>query len=325
MAISTTRSDCTSRPTSCSRTGNAFRAAALVMWTLPAAILFSFVDCSGGHSFSFSGDSAYSFIEEQCSIGPRYPGSEGHRLLQRLIVERLQDYGVNVSLQPFEAVLTTGDTLSLVNIICNINTGSENRIMLGAHYDTRPIADKDPDPANRETPIPGANDGASGVAVLLELARIFGRSEPAVGVDLVFFDGEDYGREGVAEDYILGSTHFARNMKGYRPQGVIVVDMVGERGAEIKMESYSMRYSPVLIHDLFAIAERMNIEAFKKEESVPLIDDHLPFIQMGMPAVVLIDFDYPYWHTLEDTPDKCSAASLEAVGTVLVEYILQLQ
>jgi glutaminyl-peptide cyclotransferase len=325
MAISTTRSVCTSRPTLYSRSGYALRAAATVMWILIPAMVFSLIDCSGGHSFSFDGDSSFSFLEEQCRIGPRYPGSEGHRLLQRLIVERLQDCGVNVSLQPFEAVLTTGDTLHLINIIGNINTGSERRIMLGAHYDTRPIAEKDTDPANRERPIPGANDGASGVAVLLELARIFGRSEPAVGVDLVFFDGEDYGRDGVEEDYILGSTHFARNIKSYRPSAVIVVDMVGERGVEIKMEGYSMRYSPVLIHDLFAVAERMNIEAFKKEEAVPLIDDHLPFIQIRIPAVVLIDFDYPYWHTLEDTPDKCSAASLEAVGKVLVEYILQLQ
>ena len=325
MAISDTRSACTSRPISCSRTGVVFRVAAPVMCILLAAILFSFIDCSGGHSYSFDGDSAYSFIEEQCRIGPRFPGSEGHKLLQRLIVDRLREYGVNVSLQPFEAVPTTGDTLHLVNIIGNINSGAEHRIMLGAHYDTRPIADKDPDPANRETPIPGANDGASGVAVLFELARIFGRSEPAVGIDLVFFDGEDYGREGVEEDYILGSAYFARNMKGYRPSGVIVVDMVGERGAEIKMEGYSKYYSPILIHDLFSTAERMNIKAFKKEEGVPLIDDHLPFIQMGIPAVVLIDFEYPHWHTLEDTPDKCSAASLEAVGAVLVEYILQLQ
>jgi Zn-dependent M28 family amino/carboxypeptidase len=290
-----------------------------------SAMVFSFSDCSEGRTYSFDADSSFAFLEEQCRIGPRYPGSKEHKLLRRLIVDKLERYEVNVSLQPFEAVLTTGDTLSLVNIIGNINADADRRIMLGAHYDTRPIADRDPDPANREKPILGANDGASGVAVLLELARIFGRSEPDIGIDLVFFDGEDYGAEGIAEDYILGSAHFARNMKGYRPYGVIIVDMVGEAGAEIKMESYSMHYSPVLTHDLFATAERMGIESFKKEQSVPLIDDHLPFIQIGVPSVVLIDFDYPYWHTLEDTPDKCSAASLGAVGAVLVEYILSLQ
>ncbi len=325
MATSTTRSDCTLLQISYSRMFHAFRFAGLVIWVLLTAMLFSFVDCSGGRSYSFDGDSSFAFLEEQCRLGPRYPGSGEHRILQGLIVERLEDFGVNVSLQPFEAVLTTGDTLRLINIIGNINKGADRRILLGAHYDTRPIAEKDPDPANRDKPIPGANDGASGVAVLLELARIFGRSELAIGIDLVFFDGEDYGREDAVDDYILGSTHFARNMKGYRPFSVIIVDMVGEAGAEIRMEGYSMRYSPVLTHDLFAIAERMNIEAFKKEEGVPLIDDHLPFIQMRIPAVVLIDFDYPYWHTLEDTPDKCSAASLEAVGKVLVEYITRLQ
>ena len=328
MATSTTRWDCTSRPTSYSRSHRASHSrgstsvAAIIFL---AAMIFSFGDCSEGSTYSFDADSSFAFLEEQCRIGPRYPGSRAHKILQRYIVGKLQRYGVNVSLQPFEAVLTTGDTLSLVNIIGNINAGADHRIMLGAHYDTRPIADRDPDPSNRDKPIPGANDGASGVAVLLELARIFGRSEPEVGIDLVFFDGEDYGSEGTAEDYILGSSHFARNMKGYRPSGVIIVDMVGEAGAEIKMESYSMRYSPILIHDLFATAERMGVGSFKKEQSVPLIDDHLPFIQIGVPAVVLIDFDYPYWHTLEDTPDKCSAASLGAVGAVLVEYILSLQ
>jgi glutaminyl-peptide cyclotransferase len=324
MATSITRSASTSRPTSFSNGRAVIRASALAIWVLLMATVLSLVDCSGGHAVSFDGDSAYSFLREQCDIGPRYPGSAGHKILQRLIVERLREYGVDVSLQPFEAVLTTGDTLYLINIIGNINTRSERRILLGAHYDTRPIAEKDPDPANRGKPIPGANDGASGVAVLLELARIFGRSDPPVGIDLVFFDGEDYGSEGTVEDYILGSAHFARTMKGYRPSAVIIVDMVGETGAEIAMEGYSRAYSPLLLHDIFAVAERLGVDAFEKRDGVPLIDDHLPFIQVGLPAVVLIDFEYPYWHTLEDTPDKCSWASLAAVGTVLVEYILQL-
>ena len=144
-----------------------------------------------------------------------------------------------MSLQPFEAVLTTGDTLRLVNIIGNYNREAKRRVLLGAHYDTRPRADRDPDPSNRHKPIPGANDGASGVAVLLECARLLDRMKPPVGVDLLFFDGEDYGEEGRADDYILGSAHFAENLKGYRPSAVIIVDMVGERDAEIKVEAYS--------------------------------------------------------------------------------------
>lgn len=281
--------------------------------------------CEGGGAPRFDGDSAFVYLEQQCALGPRFPGSREHRELQRYIVDRLEQYGAGVSLQPFEAVLTTGDTLSLVNIIANYNRSAKRRIMLGAHFDTRPRADRDPDPEKRHMPILGANDGASGVAVLLELARLFDGTAPPVGVDLVFFDGEDYGEEGVSDDYILGSAHFALNMKSYRPAAVIIVDMVGERDAEIKVEVYSAAYSALLVDDIFTIAERMGVGVFKREKGYPLIDDHLPFIRAGLPSIVLIDFDYPYWHTLEDTPDKCSPASLEAVGSVLVEYIWGLE
>lgn len=273
----------------------------------------------------FEGDSAFVYLEQQCDIGPRYPGSPGHRALRRYIVNRLERYGANVSLQPFEAVLTTGDTLRLVNIIGNYNREAKRRILLGAHYDTRPRAERDPDPSKRHMPIPGANDGASGVAVLLECARLFDAVRPPIGVDLVFFDGEDYGEEGVPADYILGSAHFADNLKGYRPSAVIIVDMVGERNAEIKVEIYSATYSALLVDDLFTIAEQLGIDAFERTKGYPIIDDHLPFIRAGIPAVVLIDFDYPYWHTLEDTPDKCSPESLGAVGMVLLEYIWGLE
>jgi len=222
-------------------------------------------------------------------------------------------------------VLTTGDTLRLVNIIGNYNRDSKRRILLGAHYDTRPRADRDPDPAKRHLPILGANDGASGVAVLLELARLLGAARPPVGVDLVFFDGEDSGQEGLDADWILGSEHFAGNLKGYRPSAAIIVDMVGEQNAVITVEIYSGTYSALLVDDIFTIAERLGVDAFRRERGHPLIDDHLPFIKAGIPAAVLIDFDYPYWHTLEDTPDKCSPESLEAVGTVLLEYIRSLE
>lgn len=281
--------------------------------------------CEGGAAPRFGGDSAFVYLERQCDLGPRFPGSTGHKALQRYIVGTLERHGASVSLQPFEAGLTTGDTLRLINIIGNFNRESKRRILLGAHYDTRPRADRDPDPSNRRLPIPGANDGASGVAVLLECARAFARARPPVGVDLVFFDGEDYGEEGVDADYILGSAHFANNLKDYRPSAVIIVDMVGERNAEIKVEAYSAAYSALLVDDLFTIAERLDIDTFHRVKGYALLDDHLPFIRAGIPSAVLIDFEYRYWHTLEDTPDKCSPESLEAVGRVLLEYIWGLE
>ncbi|MDD3642746.1 MAG: M28 family peptidase, partial [Candidatus Krumholzibacteria bacterium] len=170
-------------------------------------------------------------------------------------------------------------------------------------------------------PIPGANDGASGVAVLLEIARLLGRHEPPVGVDIVLFDGEDSGETGAAADWCLGSAHFARNLRGYRPFAAIVIDMIGDRDLDIPMESYSLAAAPALLGELYDIASGLGYAQFRRERGPAIIDDHLPLIRAGLPAVDLIDFDYPWWHTLDDTPDKCSPRSLEAVGRVLVEYL----
>ena len=241
--------------------------------------------------------------------------------MQRYIAERLRRYGASVSAQPFDAVISDGDTLHLVNIIGNYRSRSRERVLLGAHYDTRPRADRDPDAALRAKPIIGANDGASGVAVLLEVARLLGSAEPPVGVDLVFFDGEDWGKEGSIGDYLLGSKHFATHLRGYRPRAVIVVDMVGERGATFPVEGFSQAAAPALCDDVFTIAARLGVSQFKREPGPSIIDDHVPFMQAGFPAIDIIDFEYRCWHTLADTPDKCSSESLGAVGKVLMGYL----
>lgn len=280
------------------------------------------VSCDGrGGRPGFDADSAYALLVEQCEFGPRYPGSPAMPAFRRYLAGKLRSAGANVSVQRFEAVLVRGDTLELVNILGTFNRDARHRVLLGAHYDTRPWADLDPDPANRGEPIPGANDGASGVAVLLEIARVLGRTSPPIGVDIVLLDGEDGGQENSIHDWILGSSHFARNLKGYRPNAVVIVDMIGEKDVRIPVEGYSGAASPALVDEIYGIAEELGYEAFTREQGVPVIDDHLPFIQAGLPAVNLIDFDYPYWHTLEDTPDKCSPRSLEAVGEVLLEFI----
>lgn len=277
--------------------------------------------CAKSEPPAFNGDSAFVFLREQCDIGPRYPGSPEHAAVQRYLVEKLALFGANVSLQPFEAVLTGGDTLHLVNIIAKYREGARKRILLGAHYDTRPRADRERDPANRAKPIIGANDGASGVAVLLEIARLLSAWKPPVGVDIVLFDGEDYGEEGNTQDYLLGSRRFAAGLGGYRPIAVIVVDMVGERDSRLPIEGLSSAASAALCEKIYAVAGTLGVENFVQSQGPSVIDDHLPFIQAGLPAIDLIDFDYPYWHTLSDTPDKCAGASLAAVGSVLVRFI----
>jgi glutaminyl-peptide cyclotransferase len=277
--------------------------------------------CAANESPAFSGDSAFVFLREQCDIGPRYPGSPGHDLVRRYLVDKLTAFGAEVSLQPFEAVPAGGDTLHLVNIVAKYRAGARKRILLGAHYDTRPRADRDPDPGNRSKPIIGANDGASGVAVLLEIARLLGSWRPQVGVDIVLFDGEDYGEEGHVEDYLLGSRRFAAGLGGYRPIAVIVLDMVGERDSRLPVEGFSSAASGALCARIYGIAGTLGVENFVRSPGPTIIDDHLPFIQAGLPAIDLIDFDYAHWHTLSDTPDKCSGASLAAVGSVLVRFI----
>jgi len=303
------------------RNSNSRRGTRAGLFSVFTAVLLWAVSCGGPGGPAFDGESAYTFLREQCDMGARYPGSAGHLRVQRYIVEKLGEYGASVSLQPFEGVLSTGDTLRLVNIIGNFNVGASKRIMLAAHYDTRPVADLDPDPANRLTPIIGANDGASGVAVLLEIARVLGKARPPVGVDIVFFDGEDYGESGRPWDFCLGSSWFADNLKGYRPAAAIIVDMVGDSDLRIPREGYSSAASGPLVDELFGIAARLGVEQFANEAGHTIIDDHLPFIRAGIDAVDLIDFDYPHWHTVADIPDKCSPGSLEAVGRVLLEYI----
>ena len=189
------------------------------------------------------------------------------------------------------------------------------QIILGAHYDTRMFADNDPDPAKRLDPVPGANDGASGVAVLLELARVLPKD--SVPVWLVFFDAEDNGRiEGW--DWILGSQAFVDEMD-FRPQAVVVVDMIGDADQNIYIERNS---NPVLVKEIWDVASGLGYEqSFIPEAKYSMFDDHTPFLQAGIPAVDIIDFDYPYWHTTEDTADKVSAESLEVVGSTLQEWV----
>jgi Zn-dependent M28 family amino/carboxypeptidase len=191
------------------------------------------------------------------------------------------------------------------------------QIILGAHYDSRMFADNDPDFANHTQPVPGANDGASGVAVLLELARTL--PEDSISTWLVFFDAEDNGRI-AGWDWILGSREFVKN-NPLQPRAVVIVDMIGDADLNIYKERNS---NPDLTDEIWGVANSLGYgQQFIAEYKFSMLDDHTPFLEAGIPAVDIIDFDYPYWHTLADTPDKVSAASLEAVGKTLWTWITQ--
>lgn len=261
---------------------------------------------------AFDGQRAYADVETQVAFGPRFPGTEGHDRIRVWIADQLAAAGWQVETQASEAM---GHTI--YNLIGR-NSEEPPQIIIGAHYDSRMFADNDPDPANRTRPVPAANDGASGVAVLLELARSL--PDDAVPVWLVFFDAEDNGRiEGW--EWILGSREFVRNNPAVQPDAVIIVDMIGDADLNIYKERNS---NAELTEEIWMVARELGYEdTFIPEYKYSMIDDHTPFLEAGIPAVDIIDFDYPHWHTLADTPDKVSAESLQIVGETVRTWIIQ--
>lgn len=249
-------------------------------------------------------------------MGPRNPGSEGHGACRDFMIETLSELADTVLVQDFELVGFPG---TLTNIIGRFNPKSQVRVLLCAHWDTRPWADLDPDTLNRSKPILGANDGASGVAVLLELARVLSVKKPKRGVDIVLFDAEDSGDAGSPVTFCRGSAYFAENLPIPKPRYGILLDMIGDSDLEIYVERNSLAGARHVV-DLIWESAREH-DTFRREPKYTVYDDHVNLINIGIPCAVIIDFDYPYWHTLEDTPDKCSPRSLWTVGTVLTALV----
>jgi glutaminyl-peptide cyclotransferase len=255
----------------------------------------------------FDGGSAMRFAQAQCDIGPRPTGSAKGKQTGDYIVSQLKSMGWAVEEQTFEYRKTP-----IRNLIAKRGQGPIT--IIGAHYDTRPRADRDPkDPAS---PIVGANDGASGVAVLLELARVL-PANPGKQVWLAFFDAEDWG--GIdGWPFSVGADYLAASLKE-KPAAVIVLDMIGDSDLQIYYETNS---NAPIQQAIFAEADRLGYRAnFIPEARYSMTDDHTPFLQRGYPAVDLIDFDYPYWHTLADTCDKISGMSMEKVGRTIAAWL----
>jgi Zn-dependent M28 family amino/carboxypeptidase len=268
------------------------------------------VACQGAEAPpEFDGDRALLLAAEQVAFGARHPGSAGHAAIGDWIGEELQRAGWDVIEQPFSY---RGQ--SLRNIIGVTEVGQDPTIILGAHYDTRPIADQDPN--TPMLPVPGANDGASGVAVLLELSRVL-RPDPLCGhVWLVFFDAEDSGNID-GWDWAVGSRYFAEQLET-PPEAVIIVDMVGDADLQLYYELNSDRD---ISQAIWTLGEQLGYPAFIPEPKYSILDDHTAFLNRGIPAVDIIDFDYPYWHTTQDTLDRISAYSFEQVGRTLVAWL----
>lgn len=288
----------------------------------------SLVSYSQEKTSQFDGRRAFDILKAQCALGARVSGSVPHAQCADYIESQLRDLGLSVKRQKFTSHTPySKGAVTGMNIIA-LYTGAEptsDLLALSAHWDTRPVADRDPDPALRGKPIIGANDGASGVALLLEMARVLRERQYPGRLLFIFFDLEDGGNAGSNNGWCLGSQHFAEHGLGeYAIKAGINFDMIGDRELLIRPELISMNYASDLNQEFFALAlKRAPYQFSEKPYDTPILDDHAAFNKRGIPWINIIDFDYPSWHTHEDTPDKCSPISLEIVGNIAVEFIFQ--
>lgn len=282
----------------------------------------------------FQADSAYAFIEKQLSFGPRNPNSSGHKQCKEWLHDAMSQWADEVILQDFKAQTYRGESFDATNIIGVFNPDATMRIVLAAHWDTRFIADYDTDESRQEEPIPGADDGASGVGVLLEIARNLKAFPIELGVDIIFFDAEDQGDNSGrnSESWCLGAQHWAKNphKKGYTAEFGILLDMVGSKGARFTMEGFSMQFAPQLTNQIWNLAQSMGYGGyFVKTRTGPITDDHyfvntiakIPMTNIvNRPEDSKTGFGW-YWHTHSDNIDVINIPTLKAVGQVVLATV----
>lgn len=280
---------------------------------------------------NFDADSAYMYLARQVEFGPRVPNTEAHVQAGDWLVSELKRHGVKVTEQNARLKAFDGTVLNARNIFGQINPEAKDRILLLAHWDSRPWADADPDPQKRNLPVDGANDGASGVAVLLEIARQLALNPVSKGVDILFVDAEDWGAEGDDDSWALGTQYFVNHLpvKGYSPRGAILLDMVGGEGATFCREYFSERYASGLAEQVWQTAAKLGYEKiFLNRMGSAITDDHVQLIKAGIPAIDIIEY-HPdaesgfnsRWHTSYDNLDGISKETLAAVGNTLITYL----
>lgn len=285
----------------------------------------------------FNGDSAYGFVEKQVAFGPRVPNSEAHIKCGDWLEDIMRSYGADVVSQRFEVLAYNGDRLSARNIIAQFAPEKRKRVLLCAHWDTRPWADSDPDPSNHYKAIDGANDGGSGVGVLVEIARHLAYAPTEVGVDIVFFDVEDYGVHekeisAVENSWALGSQYWARlpHKSNYNARFGILLDIVGAPDSKFNVEGISKHYAENIVKKVWAQAKRLGYgNMFVNEDGGYITDDHLYVNRfLGIPCIDIINYDPdspngfgPYHHTVKDNMEWISSETLKAVGQTVLNVI----
>ena len=296
-----------------------------------------------GPRTSFDGESALGYVKTQVGFGPRAPGTPGHRRTAEWIASEMRKRADTVIVQSWTHRTAKGDTLPLRNIFARINPQAQQRVLYIAHWDTRPTADQDANLGNKRLPILGANDGASGVALLMGIADALKKTKPIYGVDLLFVDGEDYGDfstwidTATAPDVLIGSTYFVNHLPSpdYKPIFGVLWDMIGDRELQIYQEGNSVDGAPEVVSRVWQTAADLGYRKyFIQANKGPITDDHLPFLKKGFRVIDVLDIDYcstglgcegdqarNYHHTMQDTFDKVSAKSLQIVGDVAIALV----
>lgn len=284
---------------------------------------------------SFDADSAYSYVARQVGFGPRVPNTDAHRQCGEWLVGELKKRGLNVIEQRTQLKAFDGTMLNALNIFAQFNPEKEERLLLLAHWDSRPWADQDPDPANHKTPVDGANDGASGVGVILEIARQLALNSHGKGVDVLFVDAEDWGTQGDEQSWAMGARYFMEHLpvENYVPKEAILLDMVGGKDAVFCREYFSEQSAPRLAQSLWGIAESLGYgNLFLNRFGGAITDDHVQLIEHGIPTVDIIEyhpeddngFD-PDWHTTTDNLAGIDKSTLRAVGETVMYYLINNQ
>lgn len=283
----------------------------------------------------FNADSAYAYVQRQCDFGPRVPNSEAHRECGDWMAAELRSRGANVTEQRMKLKAFDGTTLDARNIIAEFYPEKERRVLLLAHWDCRPWADNDPNPDNHRHPVDGANDGASGTGVLLEMARLLQSHEPSIGVDILLVDAEDWGEtDGDESSWALGTQHWLQypHRKGYAmPEYGILLDMVGNADASFKKEYFSLRFAPSIVEKIWKTAEQLGYSSkFPDTEGGAITDDHLFVNAAGIPCVDIIDQRtdsqtgfFPQWHTTDDKMTHIDRSTLKAVGQTVATLLFE--
>jgi hypothetical protein len=292
------------------------------MGTLCSLVLSALVACGRGEATvpsPFNGDAALGYVRTFMEFGPRVPGTDAHKRAGDWIAAEMRQRADTVIEQTWTYKTAAGATIPLRNILARFRPMAEERLLYVTHWDSRPVAEKSSNEAQRKMPTPGANDGGSGVGLFLALGDVLKQTPPGVGVDLVFVDGEDYGTFTPDVDVLLGSAYFASHLPSanYQPLFGIVFDMIGERDLRIPQEGHSINRAPEVVERVWRTAAEMGYgNVFVPAATFEITDDHLPLLDRGLRVIDVIDLDYAYHHTVDDTTDKVSARSLKIVGDV---------